>query len=267
MVLQSTNWLALSYFTYFLAYGVFLPFWGVWLKGEGLSPEAIGMLLGAGLAARFLGSLLIAPSVKDPGSLIAALRILGLLTLICCAGFWFGSTFAWVLAVIVGFNLFFGPLVPLTDALAGTWQRQISLDYGKVRVWGSLAFVVGSALTGELVDSWGHRVILICLLFSTLAMLLGMLLRPSVMPQGEVRRSEAPSISWRQLLTAKPVWRFLAFLAGVTIAIGLAAAVIDLLVTVWNVMFLCKILHPGGTECLGWPRVSLCKNNFFLYWF
>lgn len=28
----------------------------------------------------------------------------------------------------------------------------------------------------------------------------------------------------------KPVWRFLAFLVGVTIAIGLAAAVIDLLV-------------------------------------
>ena len=28
----------------------------------------------------------------------------------------------------------------------------------------------------------------------------------------------------------KPVWRFLAFLAGVTIAIGIAAAIIDLLV-------------------------------------
>lgn len=28
----------------------------------------------------------------------------------------------------------------------------------------------------------------------------------------------------------KPVWRFMAFLAGVTIAIGIAAAIIDLLV-------------------------------------
>lgn len=28
----------------------------------------------------------------------------------------------------------------------------------------------------------------------------------------------------------KPVWRFMAFLAGVTIAIGIAAAIIDLLI-------------------------------------
>lgn len=61
MVLQSTRWLALGYFTYFFSYGIFLPFWSVWLKGIGLTPETIGLLLGAGLVARFLGSLLIAP--------------------------------------------------------------------------------------------------------------------------------------------------------------------------------------------------------------
>ncbi len=52
MVLQSTRWLALGYFTYFFSYGIFLPFWSVWLKGIGLTPETIGLLLGAGLVAR-----------------------------------------------------------------------------------------------------------------------------------------------------------------------------------------------------------------------
>lgn len=37
MVLHSTRWLALSYFTYFFSYGIFLPFWSVWLKGIGLT--------------------------------------------------------------------------------------------------------------------------------------------------------------------------------------------------------------------------------------
>lgn len=50
MVLQSTRWLALGYFTYFFSYGIFLPFWSVWLKGIGLTPETIGLLLGAGHA-------------------------------------------------------------------------------------------------------------------------------------------------------------------------------------------------------------------------
>ncbi|HID9886282.1 3-phenylpropionate MFS transporter [Serratia marcescens] len=209
MVLQSTSWLALSYFTYFFSYGIFLPFWGVWLKGEGIAPETIGMLLGAGLVARFLGSLLIAPRVKDPSHLVSALRLLALLTLAFAVGFCFGNGWGWLMLVIAGFNLFFSPLVPLTDALAATWQKQIRMDYGRVRLWGSLAFVIGSALTGQLVAVWGHNAILYSLIFSVLAMLLGMLLKPSVMPQGEARTHGGAERSLWALLKEGPVWRFL----------------------------------------------------------
>ncbi|MGE6468948.1 3-phenylpropionate MFS transporter [Serratia proteamaculans] len=209
MVLQSTRWLALSYFTYFFSYGIFLPFWGVWLKGEGIPPETIGILLGAGLVARFLGSLLIAPRVKDPSHLVTALRLLALLTLAFAIGFCFGNGWGWLMLVIAGFNLFFSPLVPLTDALAGTWQKQITLDYGRVRLWGSLAFVIGSALTGQMISVWGHNAILYSLIISILAMLLGMMLKPSVMPQGEARtHSEADRSLW-EMLKEGPVWRFL----------------------------------------------------------
>ncbi|CAI1086000.1 3-phenylpropionate MFS transporter [Serratia entomophila] len=209
MVLQSTRWLALSYFTYFFSYGIFLPFWGVWLKGEGIAPETIGMLLGAGLIARFLGSLLIAPRVKDPSQLVNALRLLALLTLAFAVGFCFGNGWGWLMLVIAGFNLFFSPLVPLTDALAATWQKQITMDYGRVRLWGSLAFVIGSALTGQLVAVWGHNAILYSLIASVLAMLLGMMLKPSVMPQGEARTHSEPERSLFELLKEGPVWRFL----------------------------------------------------------
>lgn len=209
MVLQSTRWLALSYFTYFFSYGIFLPFWGVWLKGEGIPPETIGILLGAGLVARFLGSLLIAPRVKDPSHLVTALRLLALLTLAFAIGFCFGNGWGWLMMVIAGFNLFFSPLVPLTDALAATWQKQITMDYGRVRLWGSLAFVIGSALTGQMVSVWGHNAILYSLIISILAMLLGMMLKPSVMPQGEARsHSEADRSLW-EMLKEGPVWRFL----------------------------------------------------------
>ncbi|CAI1874983.1 Probable 3-phenylpropionic acid transporter [Serratia liquefaciens] len=209
MVLQSTRWLALSYFTYFFSYGIFLPFWGVWLKGEGIPPETIGILLGAGLVARFLGSLLIAPRVKDPSHLVTALRLLALLTLAFAIGFCFGNGWGWLMLVIAGFNLFFSPLVPLTDALAATWQKQITMDYGRVRLWGSMAFVIGSALTGQMVSVWGHNAILYSLIISILAMLLGMMLKPSVMPQGEARsHSEADRSLW-EMLKEGPVWRFL----------------------------------------------------------
>ena len=41
MALHSTRWLALGYFTYFFSYGIFLPFWSVWLEGLGRTPETI----------------------------------------------------------------------------------------------------------------------------------------------------------------------------------------------------------------------------------
>ncbi|MGS4678724.1 3-phenylpropionate MFS transporter [Enterobacter soli] len=209
MVLHSTRWLALSYFTYFFSYGIFLPFWSVWLKGIGITPETIGVLLGAGLVARFLGSLLIAPRVSDPSLLIKAVRILALLTLVFMACFWVSHQFAWLMVVMVGFNLFFSPLVPLTDALANTWQKQITMDYGHVRLWGSIAFVIGSALVGKLVSLYDYHAILALLSVGIASMLLGMLLRPSVMPQGESRHQESAGWpAWRALVVQS--WRFLA---------------------------------------------------------
>lgn len=209
MVLHSTRWRALSYFTYFFSYGIFLPFWSVWLSGLGLTPETIGMLLGAGLVSRFLGSLLIAPRVSDPSRLISSLRILALLTLLFALAFWIGHQVAWLMVIIVGFNLFFSPLVPLTDALANTWQKQITMDYGRVRLWGSIAFVIGSALTGKLVSLYDYRMILVMLSIGIASMLIGMLLKPSVQPQGESRHQEAAGLSaWLTLV--RQSWRFLA---------------------------------------------------------
>ncbi|EHG5441902.1 3-phenylpropionate MFS transporter [Salmonella enterica subsp. enterica serovar Paratyphi A] len=209
MALHSTRWLALSYFTYFFSYGIFLPFWSVWLKGLGLTPETIGLLLGVGLVARFLGSLLIAPRVSDPSRLISALRVLALLTLVFALAFWAGTHVAWLMVVMVGFNLFFSPLVPLTDALANTWQKQITLDYGRVRLWGAIAFVIGSALTGKLVSLYDYQAILALLTLGVASMLLGMLLRPSVPPQGESRQQESAGWpAWRTLVAQS--WRFLA---------------------------------------------------------
>jgi PPP family 3-phenylpropionic acid transporter len=209
MVLQSTRWLALGYFTYFFSYGIFLPFWSVWLKGIGLTPETIGLLLGAGLVARFLGSLLIAPRVSDPSRLIFALRVLALLTLLFAVAFWAGAHVAWLMLVMIGFNLFFSPLVPLTDALANTWQKQFPLDYGKVRLWGSVAFVIGSALTGKLVTMFDYRVILALLTLGVASMLLGFLIRPTIQPQGASRQQESTGWSaWLALVRQN--WRFLA---------------------------------------------------------
>ncbi|MEX9542660.1 MFS transporter, partial [Escherichia coli] len=171
-------------------------FWPIWLQGEGIDAEMSGILLGVGLAARFLGAMFITPMVKDPSSLINALRILAALSLLFSVAFAFGSHWAWLFFVMVGFNLFFAPLVPLGDSLAGTWQKQFPLDYGKIRVWGSIAFIISSSLLGILIDAFGHPIILYGLIASTLALFLTSMLRPKIMPQGKVKKAEHHHVSF-----------------------------------------------------------------------
>ena len=78
-----------------------------------------------------------------------------------------------------------------------------------MRLWGSIAFVIGSALVGKLVSLYDYRAILALLSIGIASMLLGMLLRPSVMPQGESRHQESAGWpAWRSLVAQS--WRFLA---------------------------------------------------------
>ncbi|MDN4627647.1 3-phenylpropionate MFS transporter [Erwinia sp. PsM31] len=208
MAIRSAWWLGLGYFTYFFTYGVWLPFWAVWLKGIGLDAEKIGLLLGVGMVSRFTGSLLIASRVTTPSRLISVLRLLAGLSLLFALGFWFSAFWVWILLIMIGFNLFFSPLVPLSDALAATWQRQIAMAYGPVRLWGSLAFVISSALTGVLVNAFSYQAILWLLCAGTAAMLGGMLLRPATPPQGSDKVvARAGWQDWQRLL--KSSWRFL----------------------------------------------------------
>ncbi|WP_312464554.1 MFS transporter, partial [Pantoea endophytica] len=96
MAIGSAKWLGLGYFTYFFCYGIYLPFWSVWLKGTGLDAEKIGLLLGCGMVARFVGSLLIASQVKNPSQLITALRLLALMTCLFAIGYWLGQQWMWL---------------------------------------------------------------------------------------------------------------------------------------------------------------------------
>ncbi|HGJ5868909.1 3-phenylpropionate MFS transporter [Arsenophonus nasoniae] len=209
MIIPSTRWLALDYFTYFFAYGIFLPFIAMWLNGEGLEADIIGILLATGLSARFIGSLMIAPIVKGSRHLITTLRLFAGLTLIFAIGFIVSSNWLWLLFIMLAFNLFFSPMVPLTDALAASWQKQITFDYGKVRAWGSLAFIISASSMGYLANNWGHKIIIYALLASIVIMLLTMLLQPTVLPKATYCQMANTTISLKQLLLDSSVWRFL----------------------------------------------------------
>ncbi len=135
----------------FLIYGVHLPYLPVWLEWRGLGPTQIGIVT----ALPFFVRLVATPAVAFYAdrhdkhartilglmwvSLVAALVLAGV------EGFWPILLAAVVMAVS------FTTVMPLTETIAIGGVRR-GMDYGRMRLWGSLTFIVASFVGGAAVD-------------------------------------------------------------------------------------------------------------------
>lgn len=154
------KWAAFNYFGFFCAYGVILPFLPVWLKHHGYSTEIIGLLAAVGYLFRFGGSMLASQRVKAVNQLIPTARTLTWLNIAVAVVLVFSGNSIWLIfPVLMLFQMFNSGAMPIADSIASIWQRQVGLDYGKARLFGSIAFVVGSLCGGYFIGLLGEEVV------------------------------------------------------------------------------------------------------------
>ncbi len=146
---------ALFFSALFLANGVVLPYFPVWLHAKGLSPVEISTITAAPLFLRvvFTPAIgLLADRLANYRLVIVALAwsALGLAAVLTMLfGYWP------ILAVGVAFLLSLGTMVPLIETLAVAGVRTAGLDYGRVRLWGSITFIVANFVGGVLIEALG----------------------------------------------------------------------------------------------------------------
>ncbi|MGC6358420.1 3-phenylpropionate MFS transporter [Bisgaard Taxon 45] len=158
MKISAFNWLALSFFGYFCAYGVFVPFFPVWLKSQAYGEELIGLVIASSYVFRFIGGIFFASLVKKASQLIYALRYLAWSGFAILLTMSFVAENFWLLFIAIGlFAMVNAGGIPISDTLASVWQQQIQLDYGKARLIGSFAFVVGVVVFGYVIDLIGEQ--------------------------------------------------------------------------------------------------------------
>ncbi|MFV0574747.1 MAG: 3-phenylpropionate MFS transporter [Vibrio sp.] len=207
------GWISQYFFGFFFVYGIYLPFWSLWLSEQGISSADIGILLGLGFATRCVTNLLLTPRLHKVEHLMPALRILTFIALIFCTlHFATGGNFWWLALAMIGFNATFGPGIPLADSVANYYSKLNIIDYGKSRVWGSISFIVGSTLVGYLVNNYGGNMIVYTAMVGLFVTLLFSLRRPTLLPetQDEKRQVRPPLM---QLLKQWPVVKFLFLIA------------------------------------------------------
>jgi MFS transporter, PPP family, 3-phenylpropionic acid transporter len=139
----------------FLAYGVVVPYFPVWLHARGLSPVEISTVTAAPLFVRVLFTptvLLLADRLQNYRAVLIAMSwsVLALaLGLSAVSGFWA------ILALGVAFLLALGTCSPLVDTFAVAGVRTAGLDYGRMRLWGSITFIAANFVGGVLIEALG----------------------------------------------------------------------------------------------------------------
>ena len=141
------------YVALYAGFGTASPFLPSFLSERGLTPSQIGLLLAAGTAIRLLSAPLAAQVADRTGRpRLVLLVFLGLSSAVALL-YLPASGFAALVGVSLLHASTLAPVTPTADALALGQRR--TFDYGWVRGAGSAAFVVGTLVSGLVIDARG----------------------------------------------------------------------------------------------------------------
>ncbi len=137
----------------FMVAGAQLPYLPIWLDWAGLSSREIAAVMAVPLLVRVAVTPVIglaADRAGDHRRFLIALSWAGLLALLALAqarGFWL------VFVCTLLFALAWTTIMPLTETVAMGGVRAAGLDYGRMRLWGSLSFIAAT-LAGGWIVAW-----------------------------------------------------------------------------------------------------------------
>ena len=132
-------------------------YWPRWLEQRGLSDVDISLLLSCAIWTRTIAGPLWARRADRLGRHLRVLRGLVPIALLACALFAAGHSFWVLLAPTLLLAASFPPMIALIDALTmrAIGESDGRLEYGRIRLWGSSAFLLTVVLVGLLFDAWG----------------------------------------------------------------------------------------------------------------
>ena len=146
---------AFFYFAYYAYIGAFTPYAGLWFAERGMGPGEVGILMSLMQVTRIFGPSLWAWVADHTERRVAVLRVTALAALIVFGGLLLGRSFAWLFIVMLVLNTGIGAQAPLAEALMLSEMRGDLSRYGKLRLWGSIGFILAVSGFGVLLDRWG----------------------------------------------------------------------------------------------------------------
>ena len=150
---MTAHWrLSAWYFAYFAFVGAYLPYFGLFLESRALTPSEIGIVMSLGQVMRMLVPTLWGWLSDRRGERTSLIRASALLSFVVFTAYFVADDFLGLLAASLILHLVWSGALPLVEALTFASLRDDPGAYGRVRLWGSIGFIVTVLGVGALLD-------------------------------------------------------------------------------------------------------------------
>lgn len=153
--------LASYYFAYFAYVGAYSPYITLYLKALGTSAAQIGFLYSIPQVMRIFGPTLWGALADRTGAPVPILRLATVLALGGFGAVWFGTSFAWLFGAFVVMHFFTSAQMPLIEAITLDLVRDTPGQYGRIRLWGSIGFILSVLGLGYALDHASEQLVLV----------------------------------------------------------------------------------------------------------
>lgn len=189
------------YFFYFIAVGVVAPYLGAYLQYRGHDAQAIGEIM-----AVLVGTKLIAPLVwgwlaDHTGQRVKIIQVATFLSFICFLCLLLVEGYWSLIIVLFAASFFWNAALPQYEALTLSRLGDNTDGYARIRLWGSVSFIITTILVGMLLDATNEGNTVYVILFG----IAGIVVCASFEPRLVENEHKGPSLSILPLFKRKEV--------------------------------------------------------------
>lgn len=238
---------------YFAFVGAFVPYWSLYLKSLEFTSLQIGMLMSLLQVTRIFAPNLWGWLADHSGKGVRLVQVAAGLSLLSYLGVFTGTSFAWLFFVMALMSFFWSASLPLMEAITLGHLGDGASGYGRIRLWGSIGFILAVVGLGYVLDFAPIR----ALLWIVLGLKLGVLLFAHWIPEPRPTLHQESHAPVAVILRRPEVMAFLA-------ATFLMAAAHGVYYTFYSI-YLVEHGYSKGVVGWLWSAGVLCEIGVFLW--
>ena len=146
--------LSTNYFWYFGILGLVVPFLSVFLDGRGFTSLEIGEILAVITATKIVAPSLWAQLADRTGKQLKIVQVGALLSLLSFSFIIWTMSYWPLIFSLAMFSLFWTAILPQIEVMTLNSIRRSAKIYARIRLWGSIGFIVVAMVSGELIERY-----------------------------------------------------------------------------------------------------------------